>query len=44
MVDFNKMGKVLVYLSTVMSVWSMAVYFRAFVRTIGGGAKAGGEA
>jgi len=42
-VDYNKIGKVLIYLSAVMSVWSMAVYFRAFVRTIGG-AKAGGEA
>jgi len=46
MVDFNKVGKVLIYLSMVMSVWSMAVYFRAFLRTIGGaragGAQAGG--
>ena len=45
-VDFNKVGAVLIYLSLVMSVWSMAVYFRAFLRTIGGaregGARAGG--
>lgn len=30
-VDFNAVGKVLVYLSTVFSVWSAAVYFRAFL-------------
>jgi CDP-diacylglycerol--glycerol-3-phosphate 3-phosphatidyltransferase len=35
-VDYNKIGKALIYLSMVMSVWSMAVYFRAFVRTLGG--------
>jgi CDP-diacylglycerol--glycerol-3-phosphate 3-phosphatidyltransferase len=46
LVDYNKVGKALIYLSMVMSVWSMAVYFRAFVKTIGGaragGAQAGG--
>jgi len=42
-VDYNKVGKALIYISLVMSVWSMAVYFRAFVRTIGG-AKSRAEA
>src|SRR3954462_9523445 len=30
-VNFNLVGKVLVYLSTAFSVWSMVVYFRAFL-------------
>jgi CDP-diacylglycerol---glycerol-3-phosphate 3-phosphatidyltransferase len=30
-VDYNRVGKVLVYLSAVLSVWSAAVYFRAFL-------------
>jgi CDP-diacylglycerol--glycerol-3-phosphate 3-phosphatidyltransferase len=42
-VDFNAVGKVLIYMSMVMSIWSMAVYFRAFVKTLGA-AKAGGGA
>jgi CDP-diacylglycerol--glycerol-3-phosphate 3-phosphatidyltransferase len=30
-VDFNFVGKVLVYLSTAFSVWSAAIYFRGFL-------------
>ena len=30
-VDFNQVGQVLVYLSAAFSVWSAAVYFRAFL-------------
>jgi CDP-diacylglycerol---glycerol-3-phosphate 3-phosphatidyltransferase len=30
-VNFNLVGRVLVYLSTAFSVWSMVVYFRAFL-------------
>ncbi len=33
-VDFNWMGKVLVYLSTVFSVWSAGVYFKAFLNML----------
>jgi len=35
-VDFNLLGKVLVYLSTAFSVWSAAVYFKAFLAMLGG--------
>jgi CDP-diacylglycerol--glycerol-3-phosphate 3-phosphatidyltransferase len=34
-VDFNLVGKVLVYLSTAFSVWSAAMYFRAFLAMLG---------
>jgi len=40
-VDFNAVGKFLVYLSMVLSVWSMAVYFRAFLAML---SKRGGPA
>jgi len=30
-VNFNLVGRMLVYLSTAFSVWSMVVYFRAFL-------------
>ncbi len=33
-VDFNFTGKVLVYLSTAFSVWSAAVYFKAFLNML----------
>lgn len=33
-VDFNFVGKVLVYSSTALSVWSAGVYFRAFLTKI----------
>lgn len=39
-VDYNKVGKVLVYLSGAFSVWSAVVYFRAFLSMLarrGGG-------
>ena len=39
-VDYNKVGKVLVYLSGAFSVWSAVVYFRAFLAMLarrGGG-------
>jgi CDP-diacylglycerol---glycerol-3-phosphate 3-phosphatidyltransferase len=40
-VNFNAVGKVLLYLSTVLSVWSAAGYFRAFLKMLGQrGAKA----
>lgn len=42
-VDFNAVGKVLVYLSTAFSVWSAALYFKAFLAMLGNrgeGAKA----
>lgn len=38
-VDYNSVGRVLVYLSMAFSVWSMAVYFRAFLAML---AKRGG--
>jgi CDP-diacylglycerol--glycerol-3-phosphate 3-phosphatidyltransferase len=43
-VDFNSVGQVLIYLSTVLSVWSAAVYFRAFLQMLGkrGGGSAQG--
>ena len=34
-VDFNTVGKVLIYLSTAFSVWSAANYFRAFLAMLG---------
>ncbi|MHB8874965.1 MAG: CDP-diacylglycerol--glycerol-3-phosphate 3-phosphatidyltransferase [Myxococcaceae bacterium] len=34
-VNFNSVGQVLIYLSTVLSVWSAAVYFRAFLQMLG---------
>ncbi|WP_414654084.1 CDP-diacylglycerol--glycerol-3-phosphate 3-phosphatidyltransferase [Hyalangium sp.] len=43
MVDYNKVGKVLVYLSGAFSVWSAVVYFRAFLSMLarrGGGTDA----
>jgi CDP-diacylglycerol--glycerol-3-phosphate 3-phosphatidyltransferase len=42
-VDYNQVGKVLVYLSGAFSVWSAVVYFRAFLSMLarrGGGADA----
>ena len=33
-VDYNRVGQVLLYLSTVFSVWSAAVYFRAFLQML----------
>ena len=36
-VDFNLVGKVLVYLSTAFSVWSAAVYFRGFLAMLAKG-------
>ena len=33
-VDFNLVGKFLVYLSTAFSVWSAAVYFQAFLKML----------
>lgn len=33
-VDYNSVGQILVYLSTVMSVWSAVVYFRAFLQML----------
>lgn len=42
-VDYNKVGKVLVYLSGAFSVWSAVVYFRAFLSMLarrGGGTDA----
>jgi CDP-diacylglycerol--glycerol-3-phosphate 3-phosphatidyltransferase len=38
-VDYNLVGKVLVYLSGAFSVWSAVVYFRAFLAML---AKRGG--
>lgn len=35
MVDFNRVGKVLIYLSTAFSVWSAGVYFRSFLAMLG---------
>lgn len=43
LVDYNKVGKVLVYLSGAFSVWSAVVYFRAFLSMLarrGGGTDA----
>lgn len=34
-IDFNQVGKVLVYLSTAFSVWSAGVYFQAFLNRLG---------
>jgi CDP-diacylglycerol---glycerol-3-phosphate 3-phosphatidyltransferase len=34
-IDYNEVGKVLVYVSMVLSVWSAAVYFRAFLKMLG---------
>lgn len=34
-IDFNVIGKVLVYLSTAFSVWSAGVYFQAFLARLG---------
>lgn len=34
-IDFNLIGKILVYLSTAFSVWSAAVYFQAFLNRLG---------
>lgn len=33
-VDYNAVGKVLVYLSMILSVWSAVLYFRAFLRML----------
>ncbi|MFL5318585.1 MAG: CDP-diacylglycerol--glycerol-3-phosphate 3-phosphatidyltransferase [Myxococcaceae bacterium] len=33
-VDFNAVGKVCIYLSTLFSVWSMGNYFQAFMQTL----------
>jgi CDP-diacylglycerol--glycerol-3-phosphate 3-phosphatidyltransferase len=30
-IDFNLIGKILIYLSTAFSVWSAGGYFRAFL-------------
>lgn len=40
-VNYNRVGQVLVYLSTAFSVWSAAGYFRAFLQLL---AKRGGSA
>jgi CDP-diacylglycerol---glycerol-3-phosphate 3-phosphatidyltransferase len=34
-VDFNLVGKVLIYVATLLSVWSAGVYFKAFLATLG---------
>ena len=34
-VNYNAIGKALLYFSTVLSVWSMAVYFRGFLQMLG---------
>ena len=34
-VDFNAVGKVLIYLSTAFSVWSAGLYFRSFLGMLG---------
>jgi CDP-diacylglycerol--glycerol-3-phosphate 3-phosphatidyltransferase len=34
-IDFNLIGKILVYVSTAFSVWSMGTYFRLFLATLG---------
>jgi CDP-diacylglycerol--glycerol-3-phosphate 3-phosphatidyltransferase len=34
-IDFNLIGKILVYLSTAFSVWSAGTYFRLFLATLG---------
>ena len=31
---YNAIGKVMLYLSTVLSVWSVAVYFRGFLQML----------
>ncbi len=36
-VDFNLVGRTLIYMSTAFSVWSAAVYFRAFLTRLGKG-------
>ncbi len=36
-VDYNTVGKVLMYISMVLSVWSAGVYFRAFLRMLARG-------
>lgn len=41
-VDFNLVGKVLVYLSTAFSVWSAAVYFRGFLAMLAKGSSTQG--
>jgi CDP-diacylglycerol--glycerol-3-phosphate 3-phosphatidyltransferase len=33
-VNYNLVGQVLIYLSTILSIWSAAVYFRAFLQRI----------
>jgi CDP-diacylglycerol--glycerol-3-phosphate 3-phosphatidyltransferase len=33
-VNYNLVGQVLIYLSTLLSIWSAAVYFRAFLQRI----------
>lgn len=33
-VDYNAVGKLLMYLSMVLSLWSAGVYFRAFLKTL----------
>lgn len=33
-VDYNQVGRVLVYVSTLLSVWSAGVYFKAFLATL----------
>ena len=34
-VDYNQVGKFLLYISLVFSIWSMVVYFQAFLKTLG---------
>lgn len=33
-VNFNQVGKVLIYFSTIFSIWSMVRYFQAFLKTL----------
>lgn len=40
-VNFNVVGKILIYFSTAFSVWSAAVYFQAFLNRLG--QRSGGE-
>jgi CDP-diacylglycerol---glycerol-3-phosphate 3-phosphatidyltransferase len=40
-VNFNAVGQVLIYVSTVFSVWSAVVYFRGFLAMLGERARAG---
>lgn len=43
-VDYNLIGKVLLALSTALSVWSMVLYFKAFFDVLGKRGTGGGEA